>query len=254
MTNEIFISYRRSDAGWAGRLYDRLEKEFESEGVFIDVVGIDAGRDFDTTIKEQAESSKVMLTIIGNNWISDDGIERLRSPEDYVRREIEIGLCRKDRVIPILIEETPYLTAVNLPESLRDLAAIQALKITHQGFRSDAEKLIDVTKVRLEQMTSGGRRTWDRTLFLGAARTRGASLEKRLQGVLDWVETKRYMLRWGNGAKYGTANIAPKDSALTVLSVDTTGLVFIFMNNLQKMGVFSSAYDRHAFIDQLNNI
>jgi hypothetical protein len=72
--------------------------------------------------------------------------------------------------------------------------------------------------------------------------------------VLDWVERRRHTLRWGNGAKYGTANIAPNGSALTVLSVDTTGLIFVFMNNLQQMGAFGPTNDREAFIGRLNNI
>ena len=43
----IFISYRRDDAaGEAGRLFDDLTAKFGPELVFMDVAGIQPGRDF----------------------------------------------------------------------------------------------------------------------------------------------------------------------------------------------------------------
>jgi hypothetical protein len=43
----IFVSYRRSDSqGEAGRLFDDLVKHFGEYMVFMDVAGIEAGRDF----------------------------------------------------------------------------------------------------------------------------------------------------------------------------------------------------------------
>jgi hypothetical protein len=47
VAGRIFISYRRSiDAGFAGRLYDRLVQRFPSDDVFMDVVRIAAGTDY----------------------------------------------------------------------------------------------------------------------------------------------------------------------------------------------------------------
>jgi len=255
LANEIFISYRRADAGWAGRIYDCLEKDFQSEGVFMDVRGIQAGQLFDAVIKERADSSKVMLAVIGESWLSEDGAQRLRSPDDYVRKELEIGLRRKERVIPVLIEQGPYLTADKLPETLRDIADLQALRVTHQAFQNDAEQLREVTKDRLERMSSGGKRAWDRTLFLQAAHgTGGSRLEQRLNAILDWAATERHAIKWGNGAKYGTAQIVPKDWSSTAISIDNTGLAFIFMNEFQKMGAFTSVDDRVELAKKLNMI
>lgn len=43
----IFITYRRDDTeGQAGRLFDDLVKQFGEDSVFMDVVGIEPGRDF----------------------------------------------------------------------------------------------------------------------------------------------------------------------------------------------------------------
>src|SRR5262245_10154688 len=146
LAKEIFISYRRSDAAWAGRIYDRLEREFESEGVFMDVESIQAGHVFDTVIGRQAVGSKVMLAIIGSNWLSEEGRQRLGATDDYVRRELIIGLRREGRVIPILIDGTPYLTPDDLPDALQRLASLQAVQITHKGFRADIEEVTRIIR------------------------------------------------------------------------------------------------------------
>jgi len=49
----IFVSYRRNDSqGEAGRLLDDLVGHFGEQKVFMDVAGIEAGRDFRKTIEE----------------------------------------------------------------------------------------------------------------------------------------------------------------------------------------------------------
>src|SRR3954469_24262711 len=66
----IFISYRREDTeGQAGRLFDDLVKLFGEESVFMDVAGIEPGRDFRRAIDEHVASCGVLLAVIGKNWI-----------------------------------------------------------------------------------------------------------------------------------------------------------------------------------------
>jgi len=65
----IFISYRREDAeGQAGRLFDDLVTEFGEDSVFMDVFGIEPGRDFRRAIDEQVASCGVLLAVIGKSW------------------------------------------------------------------------------------------------------------------------------------------------------------------------------------------
>jgi len=50
----IFISYRRDDAeGQAGRLFEDLKERFGKASVFMDVTGIEPGRDFRKVIEQQ---------------------------------------------------------------------------------------------------------------------------------------------------------------------------------------------------------
>jgi hypothetical protein len=250
LANEIFISYRRSDEpGYAGRLFDRLEQEFSSAGVFMDVEGIPPGHPFDEVIRRRVQDSGVVLAIIGSRWLELDGTgkSRLESSDDFVRQELEVGLEQENRVIPVLIGEANPPREEQLPGSLKKLARCQAVHLTHRQFGRDADSLIDAIKDRLAETAAKGKQFWDRTSFLAKARaTRGASLEARLTAIIEWAAVK-WVLRWGKGATYGTAMISPRGHDATVLSIDTSGMAYVYMENLQRLGVFASLSDRQEF-------
>ena len=66
----IFISYRREDSeGHAGRLFEDLVERFGKGSVFIDVTGIEPGRDFRKVIDAKVASCGVLLAVIGNRWL-----------------------------------------------------------------------------------------------------------------------------------------------------------------------------------------
>lgn len=104
----IFISYRRDDsAGHAGRLYDRLEREFPELRVFMDVERIAAGEDFTRVIDTTLRACEVCLVVIGTRWLATAdkfGRRRLDQPDDWVRLEIAAALTRGVRVIPLLVD------------------------------------------------------------------------------------------------------------------------------------------------------
>jgi TIR domain len=106
----FFISYRRDDSGGhAGRLYDRLSAHFGAEYVFIDIDTIEAGSDFVAVIENTISQCDILLVLIGKRWLSitdATGQRRLDNPEDFVRLEVQAGLERNIRVIPILVERT----------------------------------------------------------------------------------------------------------------------------------------------------
>ncbi len=65
----IFISYRREDTeGHAGRLFRNLCERCGKEVVFMDVAGIEPGRDFRRVIEQQVASCGLLLTLIGNGF------------------------------------------------------------------------------------------------------------------------------------------------------------------------------------------
>ena len=142
----IFVSYRRQESSHlAGRLYDRLADRFGEGQVFIDVDTIQPGVDFAEEISRAVAACKVLLAVIGPNWLTvvdERGRRRLDDAGDIVRLEIEAALARDVRVIPILVEGAVMPGRDDLPESLAGLARRNALLIRHDSFRSDAGRLV----------------------------------------------------------------------------------------------------------------
>src|SRR6185503_9879683 len=93
---KVFISYRREDSmGHSGRLYDSLQSHFGGDSVFMDLTGIDSGRNFVEVIQGAIRSSDVLLAIIGKDWLTcaaPSGTRRLDEPTDFVRTEIAEAL------------------------------------------------------------------------------------------------------------------------------------------------------------------
>src|SRR5262245_54500109 len=117
-----FISYRREDAaGYAGRLRESLERRLGAARVFRDVDTIQPGQDFVKAIEARLADCKVMLVIIGREWLdarNAAGARRLDDPFDFVRLEVAAGLARVDvLVVPVLVEEAPMPTAAQLPDN-----------------------------------------------------------------------------------------------------------------------------------------
>ena len=142
----IFVSYRRQESrDFAGRLYDRLADRFGDSQVFIDVDTIEPGVDFAEEIFRAVGACKVLLAVIGPDWLTatdERGRRRLDDPDDFVRLEIEAALARDVRVIPILVEGAVMPTRQDLPESVAGLARRNALLIRHESFRYDVGHLV----------------------------------------------------------------------------------------------------------------
>lgn len=146
MRDSIFISYRREDAaGQAGRLYDHLSAHFSRERVFMDVDRIEPGEDFVDAINRAVGSCRVLLVVIGKNWLASTVGEqrRLDNPHDYVRLEISAALERNIRTIPLLVQDARMPKAEELPAQLARLSRLNAHEIS-DGYRwgQDVQALI----------------------------------------------------------------------------------------------------------------
>jgi hypothetical protein len=145
MSGQIFISYRRDDSSaWAGRLSDRLSSHFPSNQIFMDVDTIEPGIDFVEAIEESVGSCDVLIAVIGTRWLNSSnpaGKRRLEILEDSVRVEISTALKRGIRVIPVLVEGATMPEAADLPDELKALVRRNALKLSHDRFRTESELL-----------------------------------------------------------------------------------------------------------------
>ncbi|MBK8176392.1 MAG: SUMF1/EgtB/PvdO family nonheme iron enzyme [Rhodospirillales bacterium] len=161
MGASIFISYRRGvDAGFAGRLFDRLQRPFRNHGLFMDVDSIAPGQDFASILAARVAECAVLLAVIGRGWLAATnagGQRRLDHPNDFVRIEIAAALSQSKRVIPVLIDDVTMPRADDLPEEIRPLVRLQATRLSHDHFKADCDRLIRSLKTVLKESAERGR-------------------------------------------------------------------------------------------------
>jgi hypothetical protein len=142
---KVFISYRRIEAEMvAGRLRESLAKRLRENAIFRDKNSIPGGVNWKEFIEARLTPEVVVLGLIGPTWATargDAGIRRLDDPNDWNRIELELALKHGARIIPLLIEETRMPTESELPENLRQIASISALRLRDGDWDSDIQKL-----------------------------------------------------------------------------------------------------------------
>ena len=127
-------------------MFDDLVTHFGEQKVFMDVAGIEAGRDFRKAIEESVANCGVLLVIIGPSWLAaknEAGVRRLDDPGDFVREEVTAALRRDIPVIPVLVRGAEMPRVEQLPETLTDLAYRNCVELTHARWRSDVQLLIE---------------------------------------------------------------------------------------------------------------
>ncbi len=142
---KIVLSYRRDDSQAATHyLFERLQRHFGPDTVFLDFDSIPYGVDFRDHITNVLHKCDVMLTMIGARWrTGSGGRNRLSEDNDWVRYEIEQALANKIWVVPVLLDGAPMPRANQLPESIRNLAYLNAVQVdTGKSFDTDMATLL----------------------------------------------------------------------------------------------------------------
>jgi hypothetical protein len=142
----IFISYRReTTAGEARALFSSLVARLGQDSVFMDVDGIDLGRDFRNVLRERIGSCDLVLVLIGRDWAhvkDEQGRIRLEDPDDFVRLEIESALKRDIVVTPVLVQGAYMPAAEQLPVEIRDITYRNGFELGHNRWESDVQEMI----------------------------------------------------------------------------------------------------------------
>lgn len=160
--NSVFLNYRRQDASQAtGRLFDRLGSAFGRDAVFMDIDSIPFGSDFAGHIREQLNCCKVVIPIIGKDWLScTAGLwpfrrRRIDGKSDWVRKEIEIALERSLPMIPVLVDGASMPQPALLPTSIALLANKNAISLRHDRFGVDCDTLIHAIGLTIGSVPRG---------------------------------------------------------------------------------------------------
>ena len=125
----IFVSYRRADAaGYAGRVFDALRREFGDRTVFRDVDTIESGTRFPTTIARELAECRIFIPIIGPGWViarDVNGKRRLDNSEDWVHVEVATALKRGVCIVPVTVDGALMPLPDELPDTLKALSQLQ---------------------------------------------------------------------------------------------------------------------------------
>lgn len=136
--NKIFISYRRSDFYETERLVTSLKNEFGQDNIFLDSESLNAGDEWPDTIQNNIADSKVLVIIIGKNWLfmQDEfsGKRKIDMHNDWVRKEIHIFLqrCENNKnlyIIPVLINGAKMPRKEHLDPQINHLCDFQAIEL-----------------------------------------------------------------------------------------------------------------------------
>jgi hypothetical protein len=136
----VFISYRRADsAGRAGRLKDDLT-QLLGDRVFMDVVDIAPGADFETALRSELASCGAVLAVIGAGW--SEALGTPREGMDYVHLELAQALSQAGvQVIPVLMQDGSMPGMGSLPNDLQALCKRQAITIRDDRWQDDVAHL-----------------------------------------------------------------------------------------------------------------
>jgi hypothetical protein len=148
MSNQVFISYRRSDSqGACDLITSSLRAALGEHEVFRDVTTIAPGADFRLAIEEGLNHARVALILIGPTWLTVTdaaGQRRLDDPQDRVRQEVEQALRRNIVVIPVLVQNAAPLRESELPLGMGPLAYRNARAVRpYPDHPRDIEALIE---------------------------------------------------------------------------------------------------------------
>jgi hypothetical protein len=143
----IFINYRRNDLdGMAGRIYDRLKKQFS---VFLDTENREEniGNDFPARLKGAIETSSIVLVLFGKDAYKE--FQARINKNDWVEEEIIYAKKLGKKIIPVLIgiNSIPEY----LPKTIQFLHNNDNYLIRHDYFDQDIENLKKILTNILEE-------------------------------------------------------------------------------------------------------
>jgi hypothetical protein len=154
--SQIFLSYRRTDSRhFAGRVSDCLIKEFGEDKVFRDVTSVLAGvRDFGNEILSQLKLAKVVIALIGPQWLTqpdETGRRRLDDKSDFVRLELKTALESNVPLVPLLFDGAVMPAPGSLPSVLKKLSRVQGHVIRDDPhFHSDMVELLKICRIHID--------------------------------------------------------------------------------------------------------
>jgi hypothetical protein len=156
--SKIFISYRHDDDAFAAEhLHWDLAQHFGDQNVFLDKSSLKPGDRFDPVIAEALASCKVLIALIGRNWVSITEERQLTPDKDFVLWEISTVLKRTGSetgspvaIIPVLVGGAQLPKVEDLPDDLIGLVGNIKHELRAFEWEEDLAALVRAIEVRIE--------------------------------------------------------------------------------------------------------
>ena len=116
----LFISYERRDSGgWSLIIFDHLERRFGKGVAFRDKQGIEFGAPWRDDLRRKVSGCSGFLLIIGPDWSESRLLDRLREPDQWVRKEVEVAVKSGKRIFPCFVGGAKIPPLDQLPQAIR---------------------------------------------------------------------------------------------------------------------------------------
>ncbi len=151
-TPRVFISYRRDDEpDFVERICDWLCCRFGRENVFMDL-DIPNFTNFDQHIVKELNRSDVLVSIIGPRWVELLEAKSKSGDDDYLIREIEIGLERDIVIAPIRIKGGQIPPLDKHPDSIKKMFELETPELNaRKHFLDNADRIINDVETQLKK-------------------------------------------------------------------------------------------------------
>ena len=93
----------------------------------------------ETLIAQALDASRVVIVLIGPQWLEKDaaGRPRLQDAGDLVRQEVERALVSGVAIVPVFVGGGRMPAARDLPQSLESLTKLQGQRLSDEDWRHD---------------------------------------------------------------------------------------------------------------------
>jgi serine/threonine protein kinase len=130
---KIFLSYRQTEnASMIDFIYKSLANSFTASLIFRDQESTPFGINFKTYLNDMIKKCKVVLVIIGPQWLlhkDSSGRRFIDNPNDFIRVAVQSALENKIPIIPVFIDGAVMPEVDELPEELRLLPFMRSLDV-----------------------------------------------------------------------------------------------------------------------------
>lgn len=151
-TQDIFISYRRSDSAMAaGRIHADLVEHFGDRRVFFDLHGILPSAQWKARIEQAIAACRVGIVVIGPEFSAREanGRVRLHDSDDVVRRELSLLLAGGKTILPVLVGGAQLPAMGDLPHELKPLVNYQAPSLDNANWGTTMQAMIGAIEAAL---------------------------------------------------------------------------------------------------------